>query len=71
VVSVPVLLWVMIPRLRAACLSDASLSKTPYRRNGSASPRNADPIALIASCGDVLLNEERSEASLTKSIENF
>ncbi len=45
--------------------------KTPYWRNGSASPRKADPIALMACSGDVLLKEAKSDESFTKSIENL
>jgi hypothetical protein len=61
----------MIPNSNAAWRNEASSSKTPYWRNGSASPRKAEPIALIACSGDVLLKEAKSDESFTKSIENL
>ena len=59
------------PNAKASFLSVASLSKIPYLLIGSASPRNAAPIAWIASSGEVLLNEAKSDASFTKPIENL
>ena len=61
----------MIPNSKAAWRNEASSNKTPYWRNGSASPRNADPMALMACSGEVLLKEARSDESFTKSIENL
>ena len=60
----------MIPIFRASVRSDASSSRTPKRRIGSASPRNALPIAMIVSSGDALLNDARSAESSTSSLEN-
>ena len=57
-----------MPSSVAAAFSVASSSSTPYLRNGSASPRNADPKAFIASSTEVLLNDARSLARVTNSI---
>ena len=57
-----------MPSSVAAAFSVASSSSTPNLRNGSASPRNAEPSALIASSTDVLLNDARSLARVTNSI---
>ena len=61
----------IIPNDNADWRNEASSSKTPYALKGSASPRKAEPIALIACSGVVLLNEARSDDSFTKSIENL
>ena len=37
-------------------------------RNGSASPRSAEPKAVIASSTEVLLNEAKSAARVTSSV---
>ena len=60
-----------MPNAIASAFSVASLSNTPNLRIGSASPRNADPIALIASSGVVLLNDARSDARVVNLLLKF
>ena len=57
-----------MPSSVAAAFSVASSSSTPYLRNGSASPRRAEPKAVTASSTDVLLNEAKSDANVTRSV---
>ena len=59
-----------MPNSIAAAFNVASFNKTPKRLNGSASPRNAEPIALMASSGVVLLKLARSADKEIKSVVN-
>ena len=66
--AVNALLPEYMPSSVAAAFKVASSSSTPYLRNGSASPRSAEPNAFIASSTDVLLNDAKSLANTTRSI---
>ena len=57
-----------MPSSVAACFSVASSSSTPNLRNGSASPRSAEPKAVIASSTEVLLNDAKSDANVTRFV---